>query len=119
MQELRKSLLLTRLVLAWFLLTLGVAIASPIVQPRAMQMICAANGSIQVIVLDDSGQAEASPHHTLDCPLCVAITTPPVYPDIQFEQPVPQAIALYALGSQHIAAILGAPFPPRGPPTLM
>lgn len=119
MQELRKSLLLTRLVLAWFLLTLGIAVASPIVHPRAMQMVCASSGSIQVLILDENGQAEASLHHTLDCPLCVALTTPPVYPDIRFEQPVLQAIALYALGSQHIAALLGAPFPPRGPPALV
>ena len=40
MQMLRHSLHITRLVLVWFALSVGVAIASPVLNPKGMDMVC-------------------------------------------------------------------------------
>src|SRR5690606_37534878 len=45
MQMLRNSRFLARLVMAWFMLTLGIAVASPIVHPQAMEVVCTSSGS--------------------------------------------------------------------------
>mgnify|MGYP007055625982 FL=1 len=44
MHALRNSVSLARLVMAWFALTLGLAIASPLVHPQAMELVCTAGG---------------------------------------------------------------------------
>ncbi|GAB2481097.1 hypothetical protein GCM10027082_34930 [Comamonas humi] len=122
MQTPRKSLMLqARLVLAWFLLTLGIAVAAPIVHPhpQIMDVVCTANGDMQVVVLDDADQAAPGPHHSLDCPLCLAVTPPPCAPVVQATQPQPLGLALHPVVSARIAALVGAPLPPRGPPALL
>ena len=116
MQALRNSLSLTRLVMAWFALTLGIAVASPIVQPQHLEMICGAGGSMQMVVLDDEGELVAGAHHSLDCPLCLSITTPPVYSTPHLTPPQPLGHALQPVAAARIAALVGAPLPPRGPP---
>ena len=116
MHALRNSLPLTRLVLAWFMLTLSIAMASPIVHPKAIEVVCTSSGGMQVIVLDEDGQSAPGPHHSLDCPLCLTITPPPTYSSKHLEQPQPLGLALHPVVSARIAALVGAPLPPRGPP---
>lgn len=119
MQALRNSLSLTRLVLAWFMLTLAIAVASPIVHPKVIEVVCTSSGSMQVIMLDDDGQATPGLHHSLDCPLCLTITAPPAYSSQHLEQPQPLGLALHPVVSARIAALVGAALPPRGPPVLV
>lgn len=119
MHALRTSLSLTRLVLACFMLTLGIAVASPFVNPRTMEVVCTAGAGMQVVMLDEDGQAVSGPHHSLDCPMCLAITTPPAYPSQESTQPQPLGLALRPVVAARIAAMVGAPLPPRGPPTLV
>lgn len=119
MQILRNSIPLARMVMAWFVLTLGCAVASPIVNPQSLQMLCSANGSMKVIVVDDNGQqVTTNGQHGLDCPLCLNVNAPP--PPQQtaqfFAQPQPLGRALQPVVSARIAAIAGASLPPRGPP---
>ena len=45
MQHLRHAILLTRCVLVWFVLSVGVAVASPMVSPKAMDLVCSSSGS--------------------------------------------------------------------------
>lgn len=118
MQILRNSIPLARLVMVWFVLTLGCAVASPIVNPQSLQMLCSANGSMKVIVVDDNGQqVMANGQHGLDCPLCLSVNAPPPQQAAQFiAQPQPLGRALQPVVSARIAAIAGAPLPPRGPP---
>lgn len=118
MQILRNSISLARLVMAWFVLTLGIAVASPIVNPQSLQMLCSANGSMKMIVVDDNGQQVlANGQHGLDCPLCLSITAPPPQQGTPFlAQPQPLGRALQPVVSARIAAIAGASLPPRGPP---
>lgn len=116
MHALRQSSLLLRLVLAWFVLTVGVAVASPIVHPQSMELICSAGGTMKLVVAD--GEGDSGVHHTLDCPMCMAISPPSTVSPVLFDQPDPMAHALQKLAVAHIASLVGAPLPPRGPPVL-
>ncbi len=117
MHALRRSVQLTRLVLAWFVLAVGVAAASPIVSPRAMELVCAAGGEMRLVVVGDDATASAV-HQTLDCPMCLAATLPPTVQQRRPAPVLPLAHALQPMAAAHIAALVGAPLPPRGPPAL-
>ena len=47
--------LVGRWVLLWFVLSLGVAVASPLVNPQAMELVCSSAGSITVVVHPEDG----------------------------------------------------------------
>ncbi len=117
MQTLRRAHLLTRFVLVWFALALGVAIASPIVKPQSIEMVCSASGSMKLLVISDDGAQELT-GNTLDCPLCMTGTAPP--PVVQLSA-APQQVLAYVLQSipaARLAAATAAPLPARGPPSL-
>lgn len=117
MQRLRSSSLLARLILAWFVLTVGVAIASPIVHPQAMELICTTGGVAKLVVLDEDGQqASSATHHTLDCPLCLQLSSTLPLQQGAEHQSQPLAHVLQKAVAATIAALVGAPLPPRGPP---
>ena len=77
MQALRNAKQLARFVLVWFALSLGVAIASPLVQPNGLQIICSATGSVQILASGDDGQANVGHVHMPDCPLCSSMAALP------------------------------------------
>ncbi|WP_287877242.1 MULTISPECIES: DUF2946 family protein [Acidovorax] len=116
LQTLRRARWFARMVLAWFVMSIGVAAASPLVNPQAMELICSGSGAIKVLVKTDDGAKELS-GHTLDCPLCAHVGAPP--PASQAPLPVvhPLAHALRSIPAAHIAARTAAPLPPRGPPS--
>ncbi|RYF62682.1 MAG: DUF2946 domain-containing protein [Comamonadaceae bacterium] len=116
MQLLRASTLLARLVLAWFVLSLGVAVASPLVSPQAMQLVCGTGTSAKLVMVSDDGQSMAAGHHALDCPACLAATLPPPQITLQLPAASPVPLAQHSFHAAHIAALVGAPLPPRGPP---
>jgi hypothetical protein len=116
MQRLRNAFQLTRLVLVWFALSVGVAIASPVVNPHGMDLVCTSTGSMKLVVQGDDDVAASS--HTLDCPLCASISAPPPVLNTSLTQPSPLAHALQPLAAAHIAAITAPPLPSRGPPAL-
>ncbi len=118
MHALRTYSTLIRLVLAWFALTLGVAMASPIVAPKAMEMICSDGGTMKLIVVDKNGDVVETGQHTLDCAMCLPACLPAPATTRQFTQPQPLAHALTPIEEARIAALVGAPLPPRGPPSL-
>lgn len=117
MQTLRRARSFACLLLVWFALSLGVAIASPLVKPQAMELVCSGTGAMKLLVKTDEGARELS-GHTLDCPLCATASAPPpaVRPSVEPLQPL--AHALRPMPAAHIAARSAAPLPPRGPPLL-
>ncbi|QBK03662.1 DUF2946 domain-containing protein [Hylemonella gracilis] len=116
MQTLRRARFLARLVLAGFALALGVAIASPIVQPKAMELVCAADGVVKLIARGGDDGAIANHAHTLDCPLCVQVLTPPSLSLPVAAHDAPPSYAPRPWMTAHIAGRTAAPLPPRGPP---
>ena len=115
MQFLRNAHLLARFVLVWFALSIGAAIASPLVQPQAMELICTGSGVMKVLVKTDDGTREAS-SFTLDCPLCVTSSAPPPVARLTVEPVQPLAHVLQSIPAARIASLTAAPFPARGPP---
>jgi len=117
MQTLRRAHFLARFVLVWFALSIGVAIASPIVKPQAMELICSGSGVMKLLVKTDDGAKELS-GHTLDCPLCATVSAPPPVVRLSVVPPQPLAHALQPIAAAHIAGRTAAPLPARGPPLL-
>ena len=117
MQTLRNAHRLTRFVLVWFALFVGVAIASPLVKPQAMELICTGMGMMKIQVQGDDGSPDLTPK-TLDCPLCAASCAPPPMATLAPEPVSPLAYVLQSIPSAIIAALTAAPPPARGPPAL-
>ena len=119
MQTQRHFTFLTRLVLAWFVMSLGVAIASPLVNPQDTLMVCTSTGAMKVLVkADDGGTREVAPS-AMDCPLCVPAAAPPPVAQVPIAPTSPLAFALQSIPRAHIAARTAVPPPPRGPPILL
>lgn len=116
--RLMASSLLGRLVLAWFALSLGVAVASPMVNPQAMELVCSSTGVMKVIVKTDDGAQEMGSTH-LDCPMCMPLIAPPPLASAgAVPLPSPLSYALRPIEAARIAAATAAPLPARGPPSL-
>ena len=106
-------------VLAWFMASLGVAIAAPIVHPQPIQLICSSTGTIMLVMQSDDGTMKKMGSSGMDCPLCSPAGAPPT-PDTHGSliAPPPLAHALQPVEAAHIAAATAAPLPARGPPSL-
>ncbi len=115
MHILRTSSMLVRLVLAWFVLTLGAASAAPMVQPVAIALVCS-EGGVKVVLVDRDGAAVHAKGHTLDCPLCLPAAVPPLPTAPCVPPPQPASAVVHVPAAFHVAATAGAPLPPRGPP---
>ncbi len=119
LHSLRSSTNLARLVLAWFLLTLGVAMASPLVAPSAMELVCSAGGAVKLVAVDRDGDAPSAGPHALDCVLCLGTALPMQAPLASPEGVHPLEHALAPIEAARIASLAGAPLPPRGPPVFL
>lgn len=115
MQFLRNAKTLARLVLLFFALAMGAAVASPLMKTSAMELVCDGSGTMK-LVAGSHGEAPATGAHLLDCPLCIGAVAPPA-----LDRPVAQlhpapARQLSPLPSTPIAAKAAAALPARGPP---
>jgi hypothetical protein len=117
MQALRNASLLARLVLAWFALFIGVAVASPLVNPVGVELVCTASGGAKLMVKGE-GNGGQSVGHTLDCPLCAATGAPPPVAAVAAVYEPALAHVLHSIPAARIAALTAAPLPARGPPAL-
>lgn len=116
LQGLRQARHLTRWVLAWFALSLGVAIASPMVNPQGMELICSGTGVMKVLVKNADGSTTETTARMADCPLCASVAAPPPAPANRVEPAQPLAHVLQTIPAAIIAALTAAPPPGRGPP---
>jgi len=107
---------LTRLVLVWFVLSLGAAIASPMVSPKIMELVCSSAGAIKLVALGE-GDASASAH-TMDCPLCVIMDAPTAVAHVFLLPTLPPALAASWVATYRKATASAPPLPSRGPPPL-
>lgn len=111
---------LVRAVLLLYLLTLGVAMASSVVHPKIMDLICTSTG---YKLINQSGEQPAgegkSQSHLLDCSLCLASGIAPLTPQAAAgAAPHALSYALRAIPAAKLAALVAAPLPARGPPAL-
>ncbi len=117
MERIRQASHLARFVLVWFVMSVGIAMASPWVSPKSIDMVCTASGAMKLVASDDADTAEQNVH-TMDCALCMAVGIPPASIKSQFTKPSPLSHALNSIEAAHIAAATAPPFPSRGPPAL-
>lgn len=115
LQALRQARTLAQLVLVWFVLAVGVAVAAPLVQPPSATLVCTGSGAVKLLA--EGGEGSVAPaHHTLDCVLCLALSAPP-------PAPVGAVAAVHILRhtpegqpTVHFAWRTASPLPARGPP---
>lgn len=115
MQSLRDARFIARLVLAWFALSLGVALAAPVVSPQALALVCS-GGGMKLLATGGEDGAAAAGGHGLDCPLCAHAVPPPT---VARAGTAPADGLAHALAPRRVARIAGltaAPPPARGPP---
>lgn len=112
MQSLRQMTRFARLVLAWFVLSVGIAAAAPAVQPQTLQMVCS-GGVMKLVDVGDEGAATALP--ALDCPLCAPFLALP--PARQAALRAADAAPVTMVPAADPPALhRAAPAPARGPP---
>ena len=102
-------------VLAWFLMSLGAATATPIFQPKMLDVVCTTSGALKFFALTDDGAVELN-SDALNCPLCLVGGAPPTN---AFSLPpaIPAVAALPCLRSfSRTVAATAAPPPARAPP---
>ena len=116
MQTLRHARQLTRFVLVWFALALGVAMASPLVSPKSLDLVCSSGGIMKMVASDDGDEAPSS--SAMDCPLCMSVAFPPAPLALQVVKPSPLSHALQPIAAAHTALATAPPLPSRGPPAL-
>ena len=109
--------LIARLVLVWFALFIGVAIASPILNPTETQMVCSSAGGMKMVPSGEEG-AEAKLTANMDCPLCAPVVVPLQSGATTFDYASTLAHSLHPVAAALIAALTAPPLPSRGPPVV-
>lgn len=116
MESLRQSKRIAQLVLVWFALFMGSAIASTLIHPGQMQMVCTAGGDMKLVDVGDEGDVPAVAVG-MDCPLCASVAPPLPVQTSSLPTLSPLAHALHPVAAAHIASVTAPPLPSRGPPT--
>lgn len=116
MQALRQSKFLARCVLAWFVLSMAVAVAAPVVSPQASQLVCSSSGAVKLV---NAGADDSAPmqSHVLDCVLCLVSGAPPAQTVQSLDSPDLLSFALQSAPSAWVAKRSAAPLLARGPPS--
>ena len=109
--------LIARLVLVWIALFIGVAIASPILNPTETQMVCSSAGGMKMVASGEEG-VDAKLTANMDCPLCAPVDVPLHSCNISFDHASPLAHSLHPVAAALIAAHTAPPLPSRGPPVI-
>ncbi len=114
---LRQARRLTRFLLVWFALALGVAMASPLVLPKSIAVVCSSGGVMKLVASEEGDEAQPT-SASMDCPLCMSVAFPPAPLALQVVKPSPLSHALQPIAAAHIASATAPPLPSRGPPAL-
>ena len=78
LQHLRECRTIVRWMLVCFCLSIGVAIASPVVHPQGLTLVCTTAGSVKFVATGDlEAPAADTVSHTLDCVMCLPAGAPP------------------------------------------
>jgi hypothetical protein len=96
---------LGRQVLLWFVLALGVAVFTPLLRPKTLELVCSASGSVRLVELSAAEPGDGTPDgaprpHTLDCVWCLHLDAPlpPGQPLARVHNRPPQVAVVPALG---------------------
>jgi hypothetical protein len=106
----------TRWILLGLLFCMGVAMASPLVKPKSMTLVCAGTNAVALVLLEAEDDPAASLAMTLDCADCLPVVLPPSDISVRdIEKPVQGRIAVAKPLPPTETHCLSPPS--RGPPT--
>lgn len=110
---LRNARQLTRLVLMWLVLFIGVAVASPLVNPEGVQLVCTSKGNVKLIQTNAHGEETQNGLH---CPICLPMAAVPV---VSGQMPLPVGLthALSFATQARKTPTLSLPWQARAPPS--
>lgn len=117
MNPLRHAHRLARFMLAWFALSLAVAVASPLVHPQQVELLCSADGQVKAVVHTASGDTLELGAGHLDCPLCIPAGAPGPLPLLALAEPAPSFVLDLTVAAAPAAATT-LPWQARAPPSL-
>lgn len=121
LQSLRQARTLLRWVVSVWCLALGVAVASPLLQPHSTALVCSSSGMVQLVDVnaDPTDPQTSQPSHGLDCVLCLPVAAPAPASVVVTAVAEPLShtsrLAALAVPVSHSAA----PPPGRGPPLFL
>lgn len=102
-------------IVVWCVLSLGAALASPIVQPHTVELICSGGSGATLVVHGENGPAPFDGPGA-DCAVCLLGAAPPLRP-LQIAAPLPATAATPAPPPVALALPpTAAPPPARAPP---
>ena len=116
MEFLRRAHRLTCLLVAWFALSVGMAVAAPLVAPQGMDIVCSGSGVMTGGAAEDGAPVSLA-GHLQDCRSCVMTAAPPPLPLIFVTSEAPAAAPAAAV-PVFVAARTAAPLSARGPPLI-
>lgn len=107
---------MSRLVLVWYVLFVGVSVLASTLQPKTMEVVCSAMGVMKVVVQSEGDGPLVS--GGMDCPMCAHATPALPPPAVAALAHVPDARAhiVQALPEALLLARTAPPLPSRGPP---
>ena len=117
LQSLRQARSIIRWMLVWFALSIGVAVAAPVVNPQALTLVCTTTGVVKLVSGSDDTGAQPMVH-ALDCVLCLSAGAPPsVFPGAVSPETPPAVRPMAAF--RHFTPQDADPASARGPPALV
>jgi hypothetical protein len=110
-----RSVMLRRWIALAFLLGVAAAYASPVIQPRSLELLCSTNGAMKLI--SQTAQGDEASGDVMHCGLCAPLAVPhPVTETPLFSSALTYAVQRTAASA--LAALTRPPLPARGPPAL-
>ena len=113
MQSLIQIKLISRLVLVWFALSIGVVTATPVVMPGVMDLICTSSGVTKLVGKSGDGGLVA---HSLECHMCGTVGAPPPLGQVLPALVQPFTDVQTNISQPHVIVQAAVPPPARGPP---
>jgi hypothetical protein len=117
MHALRQAKFIARLMLVWFVFSIGIASASPLVSPKAMELVCS-SGGVMKLVSSDNNNTDKHDNAMPNCAMCMLAALPSAPLGTTFDKPSDLSHALHPRAAAYIAAATAPPLPSRGPPAL-
>ena len=111
-----RAVRVARFMLVWFALSLGAAIASPLLNPQSTELICTGTGVMKLLVKSDDGSGSEVASRMLDCPLCATLAAPPPADNIGTQAPRFSGCVLQTARAANHVVRTAAPLLARGPP---
>ncbi|MFN5256477.1 MAG: DUF2946 family protein [Limnohabitans sp.] len=110
---------LARLVLALYVLFVGVSVLASTLQPKTMEVVCSSMGIMKLVVQGEGGDAQV--RNSMDCSLCAHATPALPPPSVAVLAHVPDARShiVERLPEAVLIARTAPPLPSRGPPELI